>query len=146
MQIWYFLFVFLVKQLLKYNKQSCATSCNSVMAVFCFYMMYWYLYFQVCDEPHPLLIKEMLKSCSTGDIDSAYKTLSHLWQMGYSPQDIISIIFRVCKTMELAEYLKLEFIKVCNCNHFNFIFLFFPFFISKDLFYNVMIHKKKLNV
>ncbi|KAK3721420.1 hypothetical protein QZH41_008025 [Actinostola sp. cb2023] len=65
----------------------------------------------VCDEPHPLLIKEMLKSCSKGDIDSAYKTLSHLWQMGYSPQDIIINIFRVCKTMELAEFLKLEFIK-----------------------------------
>ncbi|XP_031559481.1 replication factor C subunit 2-like [Actinia tenebrosa] len=73
--------------------------------------------FKVCDEPHPLLIKEMLKSCSNGDIDEAYKTLSHLWNMGYSPQDIIANIFRVCKTMQLAEYVKLEFIKEIGYTH-----------------------------
>ena len=71
------------------------------------------MYFpQVCDEPHPLLIREMIKSCTTGEIDEAYKVLSHLWYMGYSPEDIITNIFRVCKTFQMAEYLKLEFIKV----------------------------------
>lgn len=68
--------------------------------------------FQVCDEPHPLLIREMIKSCSTGDIDEAYKVLSHLWYMGYAPEDIITNIFRVCKNYQMSEYLKLEFIKV----------------------------------
>ena len=70
---------------------------------------------QVCDEPHPLLIREMIKSCSTGDVDEAYKVLSHLWYMGYAPEDIITNIFRVCKNYQISEYLKLEFIKVRYC-------------------------------
>ena len=70
------------------------------------------LFLQVCDEPHPLLIREMIKSCSTGDVDEAYKVLSHLWYMGYAAEDIITNIFRVCKNYQMSEYLKLEFIKV----------------------------------
>ena len=68
--------------------------------------------FQVCDEPHPLLIKDMLQSCVGGDLDGAYRVMSHLWSLGYAPEDIIGIVFRVCKTHAMAEYLKLEFIKV----------------------------------
>lgn len=70
--------------------------------------------FQVCDEPHPLLIKDMIQSCVSGDLDAAYRIMSHLWSLGYAPEDIIGIIFRVCKTHPMAEYLKLEFIKVCR--------------------------------
>lgn len=29
--------------------------------------------FKVCDEPHPMLIKEMLQDCVKGDIRKAYK-------------------------------------------------------------------------
>ena len=68
--------------------------------------------FQVCDEPHPLLIKDMLSHCVNGEIDEAYKVMSHLWRLGYSPIDIITIVFRVCKTHSMPEFLKLEFIKV----------------------------------
>ena len=69
--------------------------------------------FKVCDEPHPLLIKEMLSHCSKSDLDPAYKIAKKLWNLGYSAEDIITNIFRVCKTHnELAEYMKLEFIKV----------------------------------
>uniref|UniRef100_A0A670JLL5 Replication factor C subunit 2 n=1 Tax=Podarcis muralis TaxID=64176 RepID=A0A670JLL5_PODMU len=67
---------------------------------------------QVCDEPHPLLVKEMIGHCISANIDEAYKILSHLWRLGYSAEDIIGNIFRVCKTYQMAEYLKLEFIKV----------------------------------
>ena len=66
----------------------------------------------MCDEPHPLLIKEMIGHCKTANIDEAYKTMAHLWQLGYSPDDIITSIFRVCKIETMPEYLKLEFIKV----------------------------------
>ena len=34
--------------------------------------------FKVCDEPHPLLIKEMLDHCMKADIDEAYKVMAHL--------------------------------------------------------------------
>ncbi|XP_078451965.1 replication factor C subunit 2 isoform X1 [Lampetra fluviatilis] len=73
--------------------------------------------FKVCDEPHPLLVKEMIGHCVSGNIDQAYKIMSHLWKLGYSPEDIIGNIFRVCKTYAMAEYLKLEFLKEIGLTH-----------------------------
>uniref|UniRef100_F6U2P3 Replication factor C subunit 2 n=1 Tax=Callithrix jacchus TaxID=9483 RepID=F6U2P3_CALJA len=73
--------------------------------------------FKVCDEPHPLLVKEMIQHCVNANIDEAYKILAHLWHLGYSPEDIIGNIFRVCKTFQMAEYLKLEFIKEIGYTH-----------------------------
>ncbi|XP_053376284.1 LOW QUALITY PROTEIN: replication factor C subunit 2-like [Mercenaria mercenaria] len=71
----------------------------------------------VCDEPHPLLIKDMLKHCVVGNIDEAYKIMAYLWRLGYSPEDIIGIVFRGCKTHDMPEYLKLEFIKEIGYTH-----------------------------
>ena len=59
------------------------------------------------------MIKEMISHCVQGKIDDAYLILKSLWDKGYSPHDIITNIFRVCKNHQMAEYLKLEFIKVC---------------------------------
>ncbi|EDV22474.1 uncharacterized protein TRIADDRAFT_28707, partial [Trichoplax adhaerens] len=73
--------------------------------------------FKVCDEPHPLLIKQMIQASIECNIDEAYKVLSHLWQLGYSPIDIITNIFRVCKNYDMPEYLKLEFIKEIGFTH-----------------------------
>ncbi|XP_042866950.1 replication factor C subunit 2-like [Penaeus japonicus] len=73
--------------------------------------------FKVCDEPHPLLIKDMIQHCVKTNFDDAYKVLNHLWKMGYAAEDIISNIFRVCKNTTMAEYLKLEFIKEIGYTH-----------------------------
>ncbi|XP_030818381.1 replication factor C subunit 2 [Camarhynchus parvulus] len=73
--------------------------------------------FKVCDEPHPLLVKEMIQHCINANIDEAYKILAHLWRLGYSPEDVIGNIFRVCKTYQMPEYLKLEFIKEIGYTH-----------------------------
>ncbi|GCC18545.1 replication factor C subunit 2 [Chiloscyllium punctatum] len=73
--------------------------------------------FKVCDEPHPLLVKEMIQHCVSANIDEAYKVVAHLWKLGYSPEDIIGNIFRVCKTFQMQEYLKLEFIKEIGYTH-----------------------------
>ena len=54
----------------------------------------------------------MLQHCVNGRIDEAYKVMAHLWRLGYSAEDIITIILRVCKNHNMPEYLKLEFIKV----------------------------------
>ena len=67
---------------------------------------------QVCDEPHPILIKDMIMFCSKSDFEEAYKILSHLWKLGYAAEDIVGNIFRVCKNTTMPEYMKLEFIKV----------------------------------
>ncbi|XP_045591902.1 replication factor C subunit 2 isoform X2 [Procambarus clarkii] len=73
--------------------------------------------FKVCDEPHPILIKEMILHCVKTNFDEAYKILAHLWKLGYASEDIISNIFRVCKNTNMAEFLKLEFIKEIGYTH-----------------------------
>ncbi|XP_026862012.1 replication factor C subunit 2 isoform X2 [Electrophorus electricus] len=73
--------------------------------------------FKVCDEPHPLLVKSMLEHCVNANIDEAYKIIEQLWLLGYSPEDIIGNIFRVCKTFQMPEYLKLEYIKEIGYTH-----------------------------
>ncbi|KHJ42833.1 replication factor [Trichuris suis] len=66
---------------------------------------------QICDEPHPLAIKDMLDNCIKGHVDDAYKEISRLWRLGYSAEDIIGVIFRVCRTHEIPMRLKLDFLK-----------------------------------
>jgi len=73
--------------------------------------------FKVCDEPHPLLIKDMLDHCFKSDIENSYKIMAHLWKLGYSSEDIVTSIFRVCKTHNLPEFVKLEFIKEIGLTH-----------------------------
>jgi len=74
--------------------------------------------FKVCDEPHPVLLKDMLTSCAKSELDPAYKTVKHLWNLGYSAEDIITNVFRVCKTHnDLPEVTKLEFIKEIGRTH-----------------------------
>merc|ERR1712241_1530349 len=73
--------------------------------------------FKVCDEPPPVLIKDMLDHCVKSDIEESYKIMAHLWGLGYSAEDIITNVFRVCKTHPMAEYLKLEFIKEIGMTH-----------------------------
>lgn len=38
--------------------------------------------------------------------------MAHLWKLGYAAEDIIGNIFRVTKSMQMSEELKLDFIKV----------------------------------
>ncbi|XP_060811582.1 replication factor C subunit 2 [Bombus pascuorum] len=73
--------------------------------------------FKVCDEPHPLLVKEMLELCAQGKISKAYGIMEHLWKMGYSAEDLISNIFRVCTNLSIEEPLKLDFIKEIGITH-----------------------------
>ncbi|XP_076765815.1 replication factor C subunit RfC4 [Xylocopa sonorina] len=73
--------------------------------------------FKVCDEPHPLLVKEMLEFCIQGNISKAYGVIEHLWKMGYCADDLISNIFRVCKSLPIEEPLKLNFMKEIGMTH-----------------------------
>lgn len=73
--------------------------------------------FKVCDEPHPLLVKEMLLECADQNISKAYKIMAHLWKLGYAPEDIITNIFRVAKHLEIKESLKLKFIQEIGMVH-----------------------------
>jgi replication factor C subunit 2/4 len=57
-------------------------------------------------------VKEMLLNCTKVQFDDAIAILQQLWADGYAPTDIIATIFKVLKTMDLPEYLKLEWMKV----------------------------------
>jgi replication factor C subunit 2/4 len=77
--------------------------------------------FKVCDQPHPLAITACLRSCASGDLDSAYATLSELNAKGYSAMDVIGTLFRVTKNTaddaHLPEALKLAFIREIGFAH-----------------------------
>ncbi|KAH8260595.1 hypothetical protein KR038_008249 [Drosophila bunnanda] len=73
--------------------------------------------FKVCDEPHPKLLEDMIQHCAANDIHKAYKILAKLWKLGYSPEDIIGNIFRVCKRINIDEHLKLDFIREIGITH-----------------------------
>lgn len=68
--------------------------------------------FQVCDQPHPLHVKNMVRNVIEGNFDNACEGLKQLYDLGYSPTDIITTLFRIIKNYDMAEYLKLEFMKV----------------------------------
>ncbi|CAF3605852.1 unnamed protein product [Rotaria sp. Silwood1] len=67
--------------------------------------------FKVCDEPHPILIRDMIEKCLKSDLDEAYKAMNHLWRLGYTAEDILSVIMRVTKTYPMSEFMQLEFIR-----------------------------------
>jgi len=73
--------------------------------------------FKVCDEPHPMMVQEMIELCVKGDIHKSYKILAKLWRLGYAAEDIIGIIFRVTKVMNMPEKLKCMFIKDMGETH-----------------------------
>lgn len=73
--------------------------------------------FKVCDEPHPMLIQDMLQHCIQSDIHKAYKIMAKLWRLGYAAEDIIGNVFRVCKRIEMDEKLKLLYIKEIGETH-----------------------------
>ncbi|KAG8955429.1 replication factor C subunit 4 [Tulasnella sp. 424] len=54
--------------------------------------------FKVCDQPHPVVVQDMIKACIKGDVEEALKKLDYLWNQGYSAVDIVTTIFRVVKT------------------------------------------------
>lgn len=71
--------------------------------------------FKICDQPHPIILRNMILECSKGNVDTALETIHALWDKGYSAVDIVVSIFRVVKGMDdLPEYTKLEFIRVSH--------------------------------
>ncbi|GAB7354855.1 hypothetical protein MBLNU459_g5231t1 [Dothideomycetes sp. NU459] len=74
--------------------------------------------FKVVDQPHPIKVQAMIKSCHECRIDEALTSLKELWDAGYSTHDIISTMFKVTKTIpSLSEHAKLEFIKEIGFTH-----------------------------
>ncbi|KAK6947730.1 ATPase, AAA-type, core [Dillenia turbinata] len=49
--------------------------------------------FKVCNQPHPLHVKNMVKHVLEGKFDDACSGLKQLYDLGYSPTDIITTLF-----------------------------------------------------
>nr|GMD82382.1 replication factor C subunit 2 [Ipomoea batatas] len=59
----------------------------------------------------------MVRNVLEGKFDDACVGLKALYDLGYSPTDIITTLFRIIKNYDMAEYLKLEFMKETGFAH-----------------------------
>jgi replication factor C subunit 2/4 len=75
--------------------------------------------FKVCDQPHPVLVREMLEHCMHRRCDDACNLMLRLHHQGYAPVDVVSTIFRIVKALDMDEALKLLFIKEVGLAHVN---------------------------
>lgn len=77
--------------------------------------------FKVCDQPHPLVVRAIIKSVLEGDLISANNALSALWYQGYSGTDIIGTLFKVVKSYpDTHDMIKLNMIKAIGSTHARF--------------------------
>eukprot|EP00938_MAST-03A_sp_MAST-3A-sp1_P001484 g1484.t1 len=72
---------------------------------------------KVCDQPHPVKIKKTVDKCLAGELDDAVALIHGLFKNGYASSDIINTLFKVVKNHEMAEPLKLKFIKAIGFTH-----------------------------
>lgn len=73
--------------------------------------------FKVCDQPHPVIVEEVVQACVAGDLSSAQKKIAVLWNKGYAPADVIVTFFKVVQNMKLDEVLQLEMMKLIGETH-----------------------------
>ncbi|VDM12863.1 unnamed protein product [Wuchereria bancrofti] len=73
--------------------------------------------FKVCDEPHPQMVMQIIEHCVHGKVMEAGEIVHSLYRMGYSAEDILNNMVRVCKTLSIPEYLKLEYVKEIGLCH-----------------------------
>jgi replication factor C subunit 2/4 len=73
--------------------------------------------FKVCDQPHPLKIRSALEKTRLGDMAAAQQVIMKLWGSGYAATDIITTLFRVTRSSELPEHIKLEYIREIGFTH-----------------------------
>ena len=57
---------------------------------------------------------QVVRDCLQVDLVGANDGMTELWNLGYSATDIITTLFRVVRNLDMQEYLKLEYIKVCQ--------------------------------
>lgn len=53
--------------------------------------------YRICDHPHPGIISKILKECRLHRLTEAIELMDQLWNLGYSPLDIVTFFFRIIK-------------------------------------------------
>jgi replication factor C subunit 2/4 len=67
--------------------------------------------FQVCDQPHPDILRDVISRCLESQFSAACGCLKVLWIQGYSPLDIIGSLYKVVTNYSMNENLQLKFLK-----------------------------------
>ena len=73
--------------------------------------------FKVCDVPHPLKMKQCIEKAREGKFNESLDVVMGLWKSGYAATDIIQTLFRVTKSADMPEHIKLEFIREIGFTH-----------------------------
>ncbi|KAI8900981.1 P-loop containing nucleoside triphosphate hydrolase protein [Globomyces pollinis-pini] len=73
--------------------------------------------YKVCDQPHPVSIQAVIQYCIESKVDDALNRLNEVWAQGFASVDIVTTFFKVAKSTEMPEFLKLEFIKEIGYTH-----------------------------
>lgn len=75
--------------------------------------------FKIVDQPHPLVVKKILGACILNkSLDDAIDLLDTLWNKGYSAIDIVTLAFKVAKTIPgILELTRLDVIKEIGFVH-----------------------------
>lgn len=75
--------------------------------------------FKIVDQPHPLVIQKILTFCVLDrNIDAAIDLLDTLWRKGYSAIDIVTLTFKVAKTLpQISEQKRLDMVKEIGFVH-----------------------------
>jgi replication factor C subunit 2/4 len=67
--------------------------------------------FLVCDQPHPDVLRDVVKFCLEGRFSKSAETLQTIWLQGYSPLDIVGSLYRVVSNYEMPEHIHLKYLK-----------------------------------
>lgn len=67
--------------------------------------------FKLVDIPNPLIIRKMINLSINKQIDEALLILNELWKKGYSAIDIVTVCFRVSKTLDFDNEVVLRVLK-----------------------------------
>jgi replication factor C subunit 2/4 len=73
--------------------------------------------FKVVDQPHPIAIQNILMTAAQGKLTKAIKGMKVLYHQGYASTDIVRTTFRVAKTLELPDNMKMGFIREIGFTH-----------------------------
>jgi len=57
------------------------------------------------------MIKDMINKCINKDIDDAFTDIKNIYNMGYSPADILGTIYNVSKSLDISDEIKLPILK-----------------------------------
>jgi replication factor C subunit 2/4 len=64
--------------------------------------------FKICDQPHPMLVNDMLESCMKNNFSESQKRMDLLLNKGYSTMDIILTLGKVARNFEFGNPLQLS--------------------------------------